>query len=262
LPACLYFTANRFDIVPALLTALGLACLGRRHLAASGMLIGLATLVKVYPVLIAPLILRYLFGNRRQAAIWGLAFGITLGGFLAATVCLAGWEPTLAPYRLQLSRTLGPLTFFGPVWPASWADNTLPGKAIRLGSVVAVILLLTWPKLANLDGVLRRATAVLVVFVCFQVFYSPQWILWLMPLLVPLAARQRNLISLVICLDLVTYLTFPLVYDSGGISYQAEMFTVLVYGRALVLAVLVGILLLAEFKTPSEKSSASGNRSI
>jgi hypothetical protein len=250
LPASLYFAANRFDIVPAMLMALGLAFLGRKYVAASGVLFGLATLVKLYPVLVAPLVVRYLVGNRREAAVWSLAFALTLGVVLAGTVWLTGWEATLAPYRFQLSRALGALTFFGPVWPESWAENTLVGRAVRLGSVVAVVLLLAWTKPANLDGLLRRSAVVLVVFVSFQVFYSPQWILWLMPLLVPLAGRQRDLISLVIGLDLVTYLTFPLVYDSGDSPYQAELLTVLVYGRAFFLAVLAGVLLRAEFRIP------------
>jgi hypothetical protein len=249
LPASLYFAANRFDIVPALLVALGLACLGRKYLVPSAVLFAFATLVKVYPVLVAPLVVRHLLGNRREAAAWSFAFGLTVVGLLAGTVWLAGWEATLAPYRLQLSRPLGALTFFGLVWPESWAENTLLGMTVRLGSVVAAILLLAWSRPPNLNSLLRRAAVVLVVFVSFQVFYSPQWILWFIPLLLPMARRQRELLSLLIGLDLVTYLTFPLVYDSGASPYQAEMFTVLVYVRALFLAVLVGVLLYAEFRT-------------
>jgi hypothetical protein len=259
LPASLYFTANRFDMAPALLTALGLACLGRQRLTASGVLFGVATLVKVYPALVAPLVIRYLSGNRRQAAVWSLAFGLTLAGLLASTVWQVGWEAALAPYRIQLSRTLGILTFFGAVFPLSWADNTLMGRAIRLGSVVVIILFLTWSKPANLDSLLRRMALVLVVFVSFQVFYSPQWILWLMPLLVPLAGRQRSMVFVVTGLDLVTYLTFPLVFDLGNSPYQEEMFTILIYVRAFLLAALVGILLREEW---SESSGIRGVRSL
>src|SRR5206468_2084967 len=47
LPAALYFTLNRFDVVPALLTALSFACLGRRWTAASAAFLAAAMMVKV-----------------------------------------------------------------------------------------------------------------------------------------------------------------------------------------------------------------------
>src|SRR5204863_7835026 len=65
LPGALYFTLNRFDIVPALLVALSLLCLGRRRIAASAVVLAAATVLKLYPAFLCPLFVRYL-SNERQ----------------------------------------------------------------------------------------------------------------------------------------------------------------------------------------------------
>ncbi len=75
LPATLYFTLYRFDIVPVLLSALSMWCLGRRWIAAAGVFLALGAAVKVYPLLLAPLILRYLWPDRRSAILWASRSG-------------------------------------------------------------------------------------------------------------------------------------------------------------------------------------------
>ena len=87
LPAALYFTLNRFDMLPALLTALSLACLGRRWTAASALFLAAATIVKVYPVLLAPLVLRHLLAERRGAARLGPLLRRRGGRACAAARC-------------------------------------------------------------------------------------------------------------------------------------------------------------------------------
>ena len=78
MPAAMYFTLNRFDIVPALLTASSLACLGRRRIVAAAVMLAVAALVKVYPLLLAPLVVRYLWDDRRSAQTWVATFALTL----------------------------------------------------------------------------------------------------------------------------------------------------------------------------------------
>jgi hypothetical protein len=237
LPATLYFSANRFDIVPALLMAASLACLGRDRVIVSAIFLGVGTMVKLYPCLIFPLVIRYLSGNWKAAAMWSLSYGATLLAFLAPTVWQSGVEATLAPYRYQLERDLEPLTFYGTILPKCLGGRTGWGPAFRLGSLLLTFLCLTWARIPDLETLLRRAALVLAVFVSLQVFYSPQWIVWFAPLLTPLAARYRPILVLAVALDLVTYATFPLVFD-WAVSFQGEMFTALVILRGLVLAAL------------------------
>ena len=57
-------------------------------------------------------------------------------------------------------------------------------------------------------ALLRASSIVLIAFAGVQVFYSPQWLLWLSPLLLPLAAVDRRILWLYVALDLVNYLSF------------------------------------------------------
>lgn len=240
LPAALYFTANRFDVVPALLMALSLACLGRRQVAASAILLGAATMVKVYPVLVVPVVLRYLSNNRKETFTWTAAYGATVAAFLLPPLWQFGWVGTVGPYLFQLSRPPVPFaTLYGVVLPRWLAAPGLPGQLFRLGSVLFAGIGLAVHRPTDLAGLLRRAAVVLIVFVALQVFYSPQWILWLSPLLLPLCRRHWPLIPLVIALDVVTYLTFPVVclWDMGP----------MVWARCVILGLMVMLLLWAEF---------------
>ncbi len=68
-----------------------------------------------------------------------------------------------------------------------------------------MIGVLSWPRMPNLASLLRRSAVVLILFQTLLVFYSPQFILWLMPFLLPLSGRHRRLIWLVVSLDLATW---------------------------------------------------------
>ncbi len=209
LPAALYFGLNRFDVLPALLTALSLAGLGRRWVIASAVLLAAAMMLKVYPALLAPLLLRFLWPDRRAALVWATAFAATAAAFVLPPLLLWGWEPMWAPYRYQLSRDPSPATLYGLLLPPALGHGDRIGTVFRLGTLALATILLLRGRPADMTAVLRRGTLLLIVFVTLPVFYSPQWILWLVPLLAPLVRRLRGLLGLALALDLVTYLTFP-----------------------------------------------------
>jgi hypothetical protein len=256
LPATLYFTANRFDIVPAVLMGASFFCLGRERVAASAFLLGAATLVKVYPVLVAVLFIRYLSNDLRKAALWTTLYGLTLIGCLLPPLSQWGWEATVAPYRYQLSRPLEEvLTFYNRILPYSFGEDTFRGKTFRIGTLLGTLGLLILYRPADLASLLRRTTVLLAVFVSLLVFYSPQWIVWFTPLLVPLAGLHRPILILTVALDLVTYVTFPLVFDLSGEYHKAGLLNVLVYMRAGILGGISVVLLWTEFgihRTPKQ----------
>lgn len=210
LPAALFFAFNRFDILPAFFTAVGFACLGRGRSAGAALGFGLATLIKVYPILFVPLILRYLWPNRRDAARFLMVFVAT--GLLAFTPMLFGedWQAVFAPYRFQLTRPPeNGMILYGCCLPLKLAGGTA-GMAFRLGSLSLTIVLMLATPISDLSSLLRRCALVLLVFTSLAVFYSPQWIIWFAPLLLPLVGRDRRIGWGVATLDLLTYLTFPL----------------------------------------------------
>jgi hypothetical protein len=209
LPSALYFGLNRFDVLPALLTALSLACLGRRRVIASAVLLAAAMMIKVYPALLAPLVLRFLWPDRRAAGAWVAAFAATAVAIVLPPLLSWGWEPVWAPYHYQLSRGPFPPTAYGYVLPKSLGHGDRLGTMFRLGALALATLLLIVRRPAGTASLLRRGILLLIVFVTLPVFYSPQWILWLVPLLAPLARRSWPVAALAVLLDLVTYLTFP-----------------------------------------------------
>src|SRR5262249_28162587 len=97
LPATLYFTLNRFDVVPTLLTALSLRCLGRRWIVASACFLAAGAMVKVFPAVLAPLMLRYLLPDRRGALRWGAAFVVTAAALVLWPLLREGWQAVWAP---------------------------------------------------------------------------------------------------------------------------------------------------------------------
>jgi hypothetical protein len=270
LPAAMYFALNRFDVVPTLFVALSLAALGRQRLTASAVLLGFATMLKVFPGLIAILVLRYLSGDRRQVVRWGAAYAGTVAVLALAPAVAYDFDKqaTLGPYLFQLSREAEVeygWTFYSHtdlesaehirdraayrIFPESWAVPGREGGLTRAGLMLALLAVLSYHRPASLDGLLRRGAIVLIVFVAIQIFYSPQWILWFTPFLVPLAARQRSVLVLAALLDLVTFLTFPLAFDFTSTYPCLDAFWqgFLVDARFLLMAGLVGVLAWSEW---------------
>jgi hypothetical protein len=92
-------------------------------------------------------------------------------------------------------------------------------------------------------ALLSRSVVVIAIFFSLQTFYSPQWILWIAPLLVPLARLHWPIGILAAGLDLITYLTFPVVCDLLDHPQWRTWLTELVYARTAVLGALVLMLL-------------------
>jgi hypothetical protein len=251
LPAAVFFSLNRFDVVPALFTALAFLGIGRKQFALlSGAALAAGVLLKVYPVLFVPIILRHL--GVRNGATWLAGFaGMILIGVGVSTAIL-GWEPTVRPILVQLSRPLEERswTLYGRLLPMELGHM----KNVRLGllAVAALGLVATRPK--DLDSVLRRCSVLLLVFISLAVFWSPQWVIWFLPMVVPLAARARWIAFVCVGLDLVNYLEFPVLFwilwDAQDWSWK-WLGETLIFTRAAMWLALGAGLLWAEFRPRS-----------
>jgi hypothetical protein len=267
LPGALYFALNRFDMLPAVLTAFSLACLGRRWLIASAAFLAAATMVKVYPVLLAPLVFRYLCNDRRAVLTWTTAYGFVAAAIFLAPLLATDWQSVVGPYQAQLSRgPMGP-TIYGYILPTELAQNDALGRGFRFGTLALVMLVLSLTRPPDLASVLRRGAVVVIVFAHLSVFYSPQWILWFTPMLVPLAGRHWSVLILTIALDIVTYLTFPVVMLQGG---WGEFGGVLGVARFAVVSALLAALVWPEIRrrrecnedAPKGQSTALGGQPV
>jgi hypothetical protein len=205
---------------------------------------GAATALKIYPALLVPLVFLYLGPLRRPAWNWLAAFGVAMAVCYVPPVVLSGWQAVWQPLQLQLNRPPMGLTAYGHLLPRALEENDLAGKLFRLGTVGLVVLLLACSRPPDLTSLLRRGAIAVIVFIALAVFYSPQWIVWLLPLLVPLARQQRIVIWLIVALDLVTFATFPM----GSFTLPGA---VVLYPRFAILAALIGVLAWAEWRRPA-----------
>src|SRR5262245_42342952 len=209
LPGVAFFVLNRYDVLPALFTGLAFAALGRRRSGLAGASLALAALLKVYPVLFVPLVLRHLWSDRRAALRFAGVFMAT--GLLAFVPLLEGadWVALWAPYKFQLTRPPEHgLTIYGCLVPVDLAEGTL-GVVFRLTTLAAFSGLMIITPIRDLASLLRRCAVILMVFVTLAVFYSPQWIVWFAPLLAPLVRRERAIGAAAAALDLINFATFP-----------------------------------------------------
>ncbi len=242
LPAALYFTLNRFDVAPALLTALSFACLGRQRIPASALFLAAGVMIKVYPVLLAPLIVRYLAADWRRALLWLCCFIAAAILFLAPPLFTEGWPAVWESFHFQLTREPMPFTLYGPLLPLSLAANDAAGRVFRLGSLALAMAVLCAARPTDLESLLRRGAVILIVFIGLSVAFSPQWVLWLAPLCIPLSRKNWPLTGLIIALDLATYFTFP-VYSPVWGPFEAGGMERAVCVRFAVLAGLAAALL-------------------
>jgi hypothetical protein len=262
LPASLYFSANRFDVLPALLVACSLAALGRDRPALSACLLAVATLVKLYPVFIAAVVVAALSRHADQLRRWFVAYLATAILVSAATIPQTGWAGWWTPYWYQLNRTTDSYdaSFYGVLWPAGLAGNQA-GKAFRLVAVLAALVPVVLSRPQYMDDILRYSAAVLIVLVSVQTFYSPQWILWLAPLLLALGRRQPIIAASYGLMDAITYLTFPVVSDWPMSTARAYCLDSLVWARAILLCTLLVALVGAQWRSRTRmttETDASG----
>jgi hypothetical protein len=253
---------TRFDLWPASLTVAALAALVWQRDRLGFGLLGLAVVAKLYPVVLAPLALSYVWRRRgRREAL------VCLGVMAAVVLAVFGPFLVLAPdgVAYSFSRQLGrPLqieslgsAFFLAAHQAfglelemrsSHGSQNLHGT----GPAVAAALLsiaqlgaLVWIWLrrpGTAEELLRWSAAALVAFVALGKVLSPQFLVWLVPL-IPLVAGRRGLrASVLLSAALVlTQLWFPSRYWELAIEFEAVA-SWLVLARDLVLVGLLVVL--------------------
>jgi uncharacterized membrane protein len=244
---------SRFDLWPALLAAAALAALLRDRHALGWALLGAAVAAKLWPLVLVPL-----------ALAWSVRRGHPRAPLAGAAVAAAIFAPfvVLAPHGVwsslsgQLSRplqieSLGAAIFttFGhPRVVTTHGSQNIAGH----GAVAAVfaflqiaVLVALWIDFARgpatRDRFLRFAAACACTFVAFGKVLSPQFLLWLIPL-VPLVAGRRGLaaLSLLTTALLLTQVWFPQRYFAYADAPFHLAWVVLL--RDLVLVALVGVL--------------------
>jgi hypothetical protein len=238
LPASLYFAYNRFDILPSFLVLLSLYFLQRKWDVFTGIVLAIAALTKWYPVLLFPIFYLYIYNTRRRLD-WKmtLAFGLTCIGIILPTFLTSGLQGVLQPYAFHASRAIefaALPAFIQSIlvgWFGSGISLTL-FPTIFLALSVLPVPLSVFVRIDSFDKVMYWSILVLTSFILFSRIWSPQWMLWLLPLLI-LTARTPRHIFCIIVYGIVNYLAFPLVYDLSG--QESWLLRVVVFASYLLL---------------------------
>ena len=279
---------TRFDALPMALTAGAVAALlhGRTRLA--GLVLGLAIAVKLYPLLLLPLVALAVFrrAGRREAAITvALATAVLLATF-APFVAAAPGE-TWFSIRAQLARGLQVESLPGSL--ALALDSA--GDKLGLGSlgagideggtgevrsadvtgnlgellgllgglaalvIVAWLWLGTWRHRSDSTGdLVRDLAAVVAAQLALGRVLSPQFLLWLVPLVPLVAGRRGRIATGLLALSLVlTHVWFPELYRDFVNERGALETGYLLLRNGLLLAILV---VLVVSRSPNNPTAA------
>ncbi len=232
----------RYDLFPALLTLLSLMSVLACHPTLAGLWLGLGIAAKLYPAVLLPVFVIYYFANRDYPSILRLLLGcigvtvlillpfmlIDTSGFFSMLRYhqLRGLQIESLPAGIiSLAHLLG-LTDASMVlnynaWhiASPLSDVALKGQVFAFAFGFAVLYVVCWIRFREeyaTDGTLNSGSlvaflvAALLTFMVTNKVFSPQFIVWLVPLAPLLPTRQARTM-LVVCL--VTIIIFPFSYS-------------------------------------------------
>jgi uncharacterized membrane protein len=243
---------SRFDLWPALLVAAGLVALVAGADVAGWALLGIAVAAKLWPLALVPVALVWSLRRGRTRAPW--AGAATAAAFFVPFAIVAP-RGLWASLRGQASRplqieSLGAAflkTFGHPRVITTHGSQNLAGEdwvAALLVAAMGVSLLALWVGFArgpaSRDRLLRYAAATTCAVVAFGKVLSPQFLIWLVPL-VPLVRGRRGAAAtaLLAAALVLTQVWFPSRYFD---YVDGSRFAGVVLARDLVLVALLGVL--------------------
>lgn len=245
---------SRFDLWPALLATAALAALiaGRDKLGWG--VLGIAIAAKAWPLVLVPL--AFVWSWRRGRRFAPLVGAATLGAIVLPFVVVAPhglWTTvrgqTSRPLQIESLGASFVTTFGHPTIVDSHGSQNIAGygwlgaASVAVAVVVLLALWLAFARGAQTPArLLRYAAAATVTFIVFDKVLSPQFLIWLVPL-VPLVRGRRAIASVVLLATalVLTQVWFPRHYwDYANHFHLAGV----VLARDLVLVALLCILAL------------------
>ena len=267
---------SRFDLWPAAIVAAALAALVSGRLRLGHLLLGLGITAKLYPAVLVPLGVAFVWrraGRREALACLGLTLAVVAVIFAPFVVLSPGgvWQSLSVQLRRPLQvESLGSALLLaahhvfglGVTAETSHGSQNLGGAAaggVAVASVVAQAALLIWIWVsfargpASREALVRSSAATLCAFIAFGKVLSPQFPIWLIPI-VPLVRGRRGLLAsaLLGVALLLTQTWFPFRYFRLALNFE-EGLSWLLLARDLTLVVLVAVLVVTLRRTTAAR---------
>ena len=240
-----FIIASRFDLVASFLILATVAAFIYDRKVTAWALIGVGVMTKVVPLLIAPLLL--IAHSRQRQKGWlfiGPAIALSAAAAIALPFAAASWEGLIRAFVYHAERPLQiesswamPLLYvsylgYGLHTFLSYGSHNLFTPLANLlaalsGPVTLLFLVLCYWTFARRftrrdidqgdghfeDQLVRYAAAVIVVFIAGGKVLSPQFLIWLLPL-IPLVydPDRRYILTLFGAILVTTQLEFPFYY--------------------------------------------------
>ena len=258
---------SRFDLWPTALVVATVAALVSGWLRAGSGTLGLAIAAKLFPVVLVPLAVAYAWrrnGRREAIVCTAILCGVVAVVFLPFVVLAPRgvWDSVTGQLTRPLQiESLGSALLIaahhawghGVTVETSHGSQNLAGHgahvlALALSVLQIAALLVVWFLFARgpvtPQRLVRFSAAALVVFVAFGKVLSPQFLIWLIPV-VPLVRGKRGLSASVLlgAALVLTQLWFPFRYWDYANNFQPTA-SWLVLARDIVLVVLAAVLVL------------------
>ena len=256
---CFGTLLGRFDLVPAATVVIAYWAARRRRFALAYAMLALGTLLKLYPLFLVPVVAleqyRLIgadpFRLPPRPVLRGLAlFAVIVGGVfaLAAGLDPDGW---LGPFSFNAQRPLqvesvpaSLLWFSGLAGLPTAADRSfnsynLVGEAGGIISALAEMALVAgclwvyWRQLSRRIAFGRALTLCVLVIICTDRVFSPQYLMWVLPL-IAIAEQEYDALWLGVCA--LTTLVFPFAYDWTDLHGNPMPASYPVYLPALIAA--------------------------
>jgi hypothetical protein len=270
---------SRFDLWPAAIVVAALAALVLGRLRTGHALLGLGVAAKLYPAVLVPLGFAYAWkrGGRREAVVClGLVAGVAAAIFIPFAVLSPGglWHSLSVQFGRPLQvESLGSALMLaahhvfglGVTEESSHGSQNLVGDgadAVAVVTTIVQVAVLAWIWVTYARGrggaeeLVRASAAALCAFVAFGKVLSPQFLIWLIPV-VPLVRGRRGLaaIALLLAALVLTQVWFPFRYFRLALDFEPGLSWVLL-ARDVVLVALALLLASHTSERPRVESVA------
>jgi hypothetical protein len=258
-----FWYLRRFDAIPAALTVIALVAAGRGKALSAGLALAAGALTKLFPILIAPVLLA---SALRTRTVRPFALGACLGATPALTLLIVWpwWRfaqlhttrglqvESLAASLLWLGRHLAGwdlrwvnaaasyeihgrmATLVLPWSRAAWATATVVSTTAAAWSV-------SKEQMDSPTALARSALLPVIAFVAWSPVLSPQFMVWLQVLAAMALLENRRLIPTVL---LVSAAATPMIYPCGSYRGGLDLArTALLVARNLTLVIGWGLLM-------------------